>query len=100
MKPPVQIILKTETISQSLTRSARAVSESGPDIQPGLIYAVRADNDEGFIIVKCKSVSRNNFDSVILTKISDNSDLIVYKQTSVVKKFDKSGVVTSLISIR
>ena len=51
-----------------------------PDIvQIGHFLAVKSENEEGLLVVKCTNVLENQFDGVILQKFSDDTVNILYK---------------------
>lgn len=87
------------------TRGTVTEELTPPDTyQPGNIYVVLSGTeniDNGFQLVKCKSVSNSSLVCVTMEECGEDSDLEVYfKETSTVGKFAKQLVHSSLISVR
>ena len=101
MEPPVQIILSPQSNYHPVTRAKSSfVSNAGLDaVQVNNIYAVIADNEDGFVITKCQTVLTNDFDGVLLEKCSDDGSLLLYRFSRQTQLFEKSKVVTSLTSM-
>ena len=83
MEPPVPIKLKSQPQAQKTLRSKLPVVPE-LDIEKELIkseqfYAVKSDNEEGFIIVKCKKGFVDYFEGYFLEKCSDDGLNLSYK---------------------
>ena len=71
-----------------------------PDIvQIGHFLAVKSENEEGLLVVKCTNVLENQFDGVILQKFSDDTVNILYKLLDKAERYMKSNVVTPVVSV-
>ena len=77
------------------------ICNSVPDaVQADHLYAVVDVNEDGFVIVKCTAVLLSNFKGIVMQKCTDDSSVLFYKQSpGPPKTFEKTDVVTSLISV-
>ena len=77
---PVTIRFTSQPQNKRQMRCRAPVVSSEPDtVQCERFYAVKSENEEGFLLLQCKNVSGIFFEGVLLEKLSDQNVHVLYK---------------------